>query len=232
METTTDTTTNKLSAIEKAIAAAKARKAAAQSVQPAAAERAAEAPKKERTPKAAKEPKDDSIRAASKAARDAERAVKKAQLDADREARKAARASKKATKASEKQDAARKPAHMKKVERAAAKLPPLNDSAQLLFSEAVGNFSADQLTAIALHLQHHNRVMATQRAVSTKLEVGMQVRIIGGDPKFVGLTGTVDEVRRIRCYVSVPGQKNRIYSFTSDVEVVEAQAAQEVAEVG
>ena len=210
METTTvnQGSDNKLSAIERALAAAKARKAAQAAAQPSAAEEKPVA-KKEKAPKAPREDKS------------AARVEKQAQIAREREERKAARAEKKTTKAAAAAET-RKPAHMKKVERAAAKLPALNDSAQLLFNEAVGNFSADQLTAIALHLQHHNRVAATQRAVATKLEVGMQVRITGGEPRFVGKTGTVSEVRRIRRYVEVPGVSKPVYVFTSDVEAVAA----------
>jgi len=214
---TTDTTDNKLSAIERALAAAKARKAAKAQVSEDLTP-AEEKPKREKAVKAQPEQKP------SKKDKAAARAEKQAQLLRDRDARKAAREEKKAAKAASTVDV-RKPAHMKKVERAASKLPALNDSAQLLFSEAVTNFSADQLTAIALHLQHHNRVMATQRAVATKLEVGMQVQITGGEARFVGQVGTVDEVRRIRCYVTVPGFKNRVYCFTSDVVPVIDQAA-------
>ena len=111
---------------------------------------------------------------------------------------------------------------MKKIASAAGKLPILSDSTQLLFNEATTNLSRDQLTALALHIQHFNRVKATERALDQRVVQGTPVRIIGGDPKFMGMTGTVTKAQRIRCYVTVPGVKREVYLFTSDVEVLEA----------
>jgi hypothetical protein len=75
---------------------------------------------------------------------------------------------------------------------------------------------------LALHIQHFNRVKATERALDQRVVQGTPVRIIGGDPKFMGMTGTVTKAQRIRCYVTVPGAKREVYLFTSDVEVLEA----------
>jgi hypothetical protein len=241
---TTDKTT-KLSAIDLAIAAAKARKASRvqvddestpfESAPKASKPRAAKAPsepKPKAAPKrAAKATSDDAAKAhriAERVAAKAEREMKQAQILQEREARKAAREAERAAKAAAKP--VRKPAHMKKVERAAAMLPRLSDDSQLQVNEIVANFSADQITAIALHLQHHNRVAATQRSVtvSDNLEIGNTVRIIGGDPRYIGMTGTVDTVRRIRCFVNVPGVRKPVYCFIADVEQV-ADAAEAVA---
>ena len=198
MENQTDNLNTKLSAIDKALAAAKARKSATES------EKAQKSPPTSKV--------DYAARLAAKAARDAERALRKQQIAA-------ARAEKKATKMSD------KPAHMKKVERAASKLPTLNEQMQLTFNEVTTNYSAEQITALALHLQHFNRVKATERALGQKVELGMNVRIIGGDPKFIGMAGTVSLARRIRCFVEVPGVKKPVYLFTSDVEVLASAAA-------
>jgi len=192
---TTQTLDTKFSAIDKALAAAKARKAAKEGLPQDAASDVPKAKVK--------------MTAEEKADKLALRAQKQAQLKAEREARKASKASQ--TKG---------PAHMKKIDRAASKLPELNDQLQLLFNEATTNFSAAQITALSLHLQHFNRVKATERALSQKIEAGQQVRIIGGDPKFIGLTGTVSKAQRIRCYVSIPGMKRDVYCFTSDVDLV------------
>ncbi len=197
---TTQTLDTKFSAIDKALAAAKARKAAKEGLPQ---DVAPDAPKKAK------------LSEEEKAMKQAERAQKQAQLKADREARKAAKAQQ-----------AKGPAHMKKIDRAASKLPELNDQMQLLFNEATANFSASQITALALHLQHFNRVKATERALNQKITVGQQVSIVGGDPKFIGMTGTVSKAQRIRCYVTIPGIKRDVYCFTSDVQIVaEAQAA-------
>ena len=202
MDTTnTQALDTKLSAIDKALAAAKARKAMKEGTSTDTVEIATSVPRQKQTSE-------------QKAAKLAERAQRQAQLKADREARRAAKASQ-----------PKGPAHMKKIDRAASKLPSLNGQAQLLFNEATTNFSAEQLTALALHLQHFNRVKATERALGQKIEAGQAVRIIGGDPRFVGMTGTVTKAQRIRCYVSVPGFKRDAYCFTSDVEVCEVAQA-------
>ena len=198
METQTDNLNTKLSAIDKALAAAKARKAAKEGTTDQESTEVSVA-----TPKA-------KISDAEKAQRLADRAAKQAQLKAEREARKAEKAAAKASG---------KPAHMKKIDRAASKLPSLNGSALFTFNEITTNFSAEQINAISLHLQHFNRVKSTERALGQKLEAGMSVKIVSGDPKYVGMTGTVSKAQRIRCYVTVPGMKRDVYCFTSDVEL-------------
>ena len=242
--------TDKLSAIDLAIAAAKARKASrvqvdsestpfegspkAKTSPTFAKEQKAKANKEltqqqraaARPRKAAKVTVDDDTRVAKAAAREqarAEREAKQAQILKDREDRKVAREAAKVAKAAVKP--ARKPAHMKKVEAAAARLPRLNSDAELSFNELIANHSAEQLSALALHLQHHNRVAATQRSVtvSDNLHIGNTVRIIGGDPRYIGMTGTVDTVRRIRCFVNVPGVRKPVYCFVADVELAAEQ---------
>jgi len=230
METTMNTSndTTKLSAIERALAAAKARKAA--KGMDASEQVAAPVKAKAKTPKAPKAETEETDVAAQRDAKRVERlnakAAKLAQLTADREARKTAREAAKAEKAAARAAATadKVPAHMKKVAKAAEKLPQLRTDVQLAFSDIVSNFSRDQIAALALHLQHHNRVAATQRAATMKLENGDTVRIVGGDPKYIGMSGTVDRAQRIRCYVMVPGVRKPVYLFTSDVEKVQALA--------
>jgi hypothetical protein len=53
--------------------------------------------------------------------------------------------------------------------------------------------------------------------------VGQVVRITGGDPKFIGLTGALERVQRIRCYVRVPSNGRLVYCFTSDVQRIEEE---------
>ncbi len=143
-----------------------------------------------------------------------ERQAKKVEIENDRSRRRAERAEK----------ATQKQVHMKKIDNARSKLPQLSGYSQTVFDELIVNLPAEQLTALALHLQHYNRLKATQRAVSTTIELGHEVKIIGGDPKFIGKIGTITEVRRIRCFVNVPGVKKPVYCFTSDVEVIPALA--------
>lgn len=212
METTQNDLDTKLSAIDRALAAAAARKAAKAAAHSESSGTLRRVETTEVEAPAAKPMKKDP---AAKAAREAERMVAQKKREAEREARRAA-------KAVEAESGSKKVAHMKKVERAASKLPALNDAATLLFNEAVVNFSAEQLAALALHIQHFNRVKATERAVNQRVETGSRVRIVGGDPKFIGREGVVSLARRIRCFVDVPGVNKPVYLFTSDVQVLEA----------
>lgn len=160
---------------------------------------------------------------------DAEKLERQAKRETERNARKEERAKARETKRAER-DANKVPAHMAKVQKAAAKLPELNSEAQSIFGDITVNFSQHQINAIALHLAHFNRVKATERALSQKLEAGMSVRIVSGDTKFIGLEGTVIKAQRIRAYVAVEGMKKPVYVFTSDVEVISAEAKTGTAE--
>jgi hypothetical protein len=213
--------TENLSKIDALIAAARQRKAARE----AAGEDAPAPEKKQRVPKAAKEPKEpkakkekvvDEEAVAQKAA---ERAQRKAQIEQDR----AVRLLRQAWRAERDANKPKRAAHMSKLERAEAKLPPMTGMAHQEYNDIIVNFSRGEIAALALWLQHYNRAAATERAVSAKLEIGDQVTITGGDPKWIGKTGTVSEVRRIRCFVEVEGVAKPIYLFTSDVARNEAE---------
>lgn len=145
-------------------------------------------------------------------------------------ARKAAAVTRAVDRAARKAAAGQKPtAHMTKVEKAGAKLPSLGAVAQGTFDEAVRTLNSEQRTALALHLQHFNRVQATTQALSpVDLKLGQLVRITGGDPKYIGMTGAVETLRRIRCFVTVPGFRKPVYLFTSDVEPVDGGEEQVV----
>jgi hypothetical protein len=58
------------------------------------------------------------------------------------------------------------------------------------------------------------------------LVVGQFVTVTGGDARFIGMTGTLEKVQRIRCYVRIEGQEKPHYCFTSDVEVTENPASE------
>jgi hypothetical protein len=212
MDTNTDSTT-KLSAIDKALAAAKARAAAKANLngeapvkEPKAKKSELPAALKERKEKASKE-----LTAAAKQARETERTAAKAIREADRLKRREAKVT---------AEVGKKGAHMKKVEKAAARLPALNDTAQEHFNELTTNFSRAQLAALALHIQHFNRVKATELAAGRSYKQGQNVRITGGDPKYIGMQGTIDSARPLRCFVNVPGFRKPVYLFTSDIEPV------------
>lgn len=139
-----------------------------------------------------------------------EREAYREQLRSEREARKAAKAS-----------VSKPVVHMTKVEKAGARLPNLGTVAQSTFDEVVRTLNPEQLTALALHIQHFNRVQATTQALTAgDLKVGQLVRITGGDPKYIGMTGAIETLRRIRCFVAVPGVRKSIYLFVSECEPV------------
>lgn len=122
--------------------------------------------------------------------------------------------------------ASRAPAHMKKVDKAAATLGVLSDPAQLIFNDATTNLTTGELAALAAHLQHFNRAQATQAALTVKLVVGATVTVIGGDTRYIGKTGTLERVQRIRCYVKFPGVEKLGYFMTSEVQAIAAPEAE------
>jgi len=194
-----------ISAIDRALAAAKARRAAKEAA--GAFEPSDDGPKVSTHPAFAADQKKEALRLA----READRA-KRAEEREQRRAAKPARTPK-------------ADAHMKKVKSAEGKLPALTEAASVIFNELTVNFGAAQLGALALHIQHYNRARATERAVSTPVSVGSRVRIVGGDPRYIGQVGVLTKAQRIRCFVEVPGRDRPIYLFTSDVEAAPAEDA-------
>lgn len=142
-----------------------------------------------------------------------DRAAAKASRDAARAERQAAKAQ---------AAASRKPPHLKKVEKALAGLPNLTEDVSQIYNSLVQVQSPDQLLALAAHLQQHVRLKRTLQATASSARpvAGNKVRIVGGDHRYLGLTGTVDRAQRIRCYVTLEGRSKPLYLFTSDVEVV------------
>jgi len=211
METQVNDLNTKLSAIDKALAQAKARKAAKEGTPVEASDMSTKT--KTKGPKVKVEAAD---KVAAKLAKDAVRMARRQQLTLERTARREAKATERAQA---------KTPHMKKIEKAAAALPEMSNSMTLTFNEVTTNFSAEQINALALHLQHFNRVKATERALAQKIEAGQTVRLISGPTKYVGMMGTVAKAQRIRCFVEIPGFKKPVYLFTSDVEIVEEAMA-------
>lgn len=198
-----------ISAIDRALAAAKARKAASEDGVDGGMKPNAALSSQSVTPEE---------RAAEKAAKEADRAHRKAARETERAVRRQAKEAAKASK---------KPAHMKKVERALSRLPSLSEATQILFSEITCNLSAQQIDALSQHLQHHNRFMATvNSAEANPFPVGTTVRVTGGDPKFIGMVGSVVKSRRLRTKVQVPGMEKLVYIFTSQAEVHTSEAEQ------
>lgn len=147
--------------------------------------------------------------------KEAEKA-KKAEASA---AKKAKRLADKAEK--DKAKAERKP-HMKKLENAKSKLPALNEDTQSVFDDITKNKGID-IGNLAIHLAFHGRITATTAALGVKLTEGQEVRITGGDSRYVGKVGVMAKVQRIRGYVTVPGVDKDVYLFLSDVTPVTAE---------
>lgn len=149
--------------------------------------------------------------------REEDRAARKAKRIEERDARWAAKP-------------APEPAHMKKVAKAAERLPALDEVTQSFLDDAKANFSPAQLEALSAHIAHFCRASATADASKAKLAEGQTVKIMkGASAKYIGAVGTVSKVQRIRCFVTLPGQEKPIYLFSSDVEPCEAPAADSAA---
>ena len=210
--------TKTMSAIDRALAAARAR--AAQRAAVAVKDDAEAAEPKAKVAKVKKETEATFAKAqkdrANKELTELQRAAAKAKRDADREARRAEKAA----------AAEGKKSHMKKVERAASKLPALSSEAQIKLNELRLELSNVELTALSAHILHHVRATATAAAAGKRPSVGSKVKIVGGDPKHFGLVGTVTESRPLRCFVEVSGVKKPLYLFNSDVAAVETAAAE------
>lgn len=193
--TTDNTTTDNTDAIDEAIRQAK--------------ERASEGSD---TPSEQK-PKRKRLTPAEREARDAKR---KEEVAARKEARRIAREKKRAEA-----EANRKPAHMAKVRKAAAKLPALSDAAQEAFNTISSKLSPQDVFTLNAHLQLHVRELQTKAALEANLTLGDKVRIVNGAARYIGCVGTVTELRRIRCFVTIEGVDKPAYLFTSDVVVLD-----------
>jgi len=157
-------------------------------------------------------------------------AEEKAQRELDRGQLLAERKAARIKAREEKRAADAKPAaHMRKVEKAAERLGPLGQAAEILFNEATANLTQADLAALALHIMLFNRVQATRRSLNQQVEEGQQVEIISGDPRWIGKVGTLVKSQRIRCYVSITDIAKPIYLFTSDVSPVAKEPAQDAA---
>lgn len=247
---TTDTNTSNLTeaqkaVIDRAVAAAKARKEAKEKAAAAAAvTEPKEKPAKKATEKTStKEDKEKTAaekkanrekelaeskakREAEKAEKDAQRAKEKAERDADREARKAAKAAEKTTKEQARLEA-KATKHMTKVEKYRSTLPAIDSTTKAVLDLVLsGGLTDGQKAVLAAHLAFENRVASTVRSAKggTKLTVGQTVEIVSSDrdARLIGCKGTVTQVRKIRVLVSVPGRNKDCYLFTSDVIPAEA----------
>lgn len=153
----------------------------------------------------------EAVREAKRVTRELEK-LKKATARADA---KAERDAKRASKPS---------AHLAKIATAASKLPALSLDALSAFDTLVSALPTAELSNLVEHLRLKVRIDQTKAASDRKLGIGDRVTVTAGDPRFLGLAGTVTEARRIRCFVKLDGRDKPVYMFTSDVEPVPADS--------
>lgn len=127
----------------------------------------------------------------------------------------------KAPRAKKEKPARTTPAHMSKVNKVAAQLPALSPDAQLLFTAANNMASAD-INSLVSHLNISIRRRGVQAIAQgstgpSSLKVGDRVTIRSGQPRFVGQSGVVSKVQRIRCYVRLDGRNKDDYFFIADI---------------
>jgi hypothetical protein len=168
---------------------------------------------------------------AAREARKNERAIRQEELAAQREERKAEREIKKAQKQAAQEIKVPNTARLKT---ASDKLPQLSDNASGCVLNVIGaNLNETELACVITHLQYSLRSRQTLAAVNgSSLEVGDEVIIVTGQANYIGKTGTVTKVSRIRCFVQVPGKESALYLYTSDVrKISETNELEETEEV-
>lgn len=116
------------------------------------------------------------------------------------------------------------PADMSKVNKVAAQLPPLSPDAQLLFN-AANNMSTADINSLVSHLNISIRRRGVQAVAQgstgpSSLKVGDRVTIRSGPPRFIGQSGVVSKVQRIRCYVRLDGRNKDDYFFIADTSPI------------
>lgn len=217
MDTTNQNLDTKLSAIDKALAAAKARKALKDSMGGKVDSTTPKAQVAKKSESVAPSKKDES----TKQAREVARAVKQAELKKQREERAEARNKARSERSRNRNNPSGQPAHMKKIEKAAAALPRISEATRKALDEITSTITGVELESLALHIQHYNRVQQTKRALKgASFEPGDEVRVVSGAAKYIGKTGVIDRAQRIRCFVRVHGASKPVYLFTSDVELL------------
>lgn len=216
-QTTSNNQFKQLTAIDRALAAAKARKAAKDSSNDSSAG------KQDFTSIAKLDTESTQTPPRTPRADTAAREAKQAQLKQEREERRQAREAKKAERASQREtdlSTRKNNAHMKKVETAKLRLPIMDAPSETAYNELINKLTDQQLCTLAEHLRFKARLTSTKSAPTTALAVGTRVRITNGEGRYIGLVGTVTKSQRLRSFVSVPKYRRDAYVFTSDLEVV------------
>jgi hypothetical protein len=200
-----DNTETQVTELDRALAAAKARRNALNAKVDIALK-----------PKAQVEPLTPEQKVARKAERKAISEARKVKSEAARTEKRALREAKRAAKVAAVGDA---PKRSSKLERAASRLPELDEVTASVLSSTT-ELTRKQLVALAEHISYRAREIGTVSAkeVAVELKVGDLVNI--NLPGYEGVVGTLDKVQHIRCYVRVPNEKKPVYLFKTDVTPV------------
>jgi ribosomal protein L24 len=115
------------------------------------------------------------------------------------------------------------PAHMAKVNKVKASLPPMSESAKAIFDQAAQLESLSDLNVLATHIAFLARERATAASNEVTVRTGDRVKIVSGsDVRFHGKEGEVVRTNRIRIFVRVPGFEKEAYLLRSNVELLES----------
>lgn len=217
METQVASQPTTLSAIERALAAAKARKAVRDSSESDESSLDRDTQKQQL--------------ASDREQRKAKKLEQLQRLQQEKEERKLAKAAAKEQRLLKKQPRrSDKPAHMKKVENARARLAPLESSAQFFYNDITTSLNTLQMETLAQHLLVAAREQRTLAAANAPaIPVGATVRITGGEPKFIGLLGEVTHSQKLRLVVKVQDVKKPVYIYAGEAELA-TQTSQVAAE--
>jgi hypothetical protein len=237
INTSTVSETASLTDIDAALAKAKSAKPGRVAKPAKVATESTEAPATPTEPKTKRPVKSEEEKAAelqarkdAAAARKAEKAVvregKLKELEAVKAEKKAARAAKKEARLA---GLANRTPHLAKVEKAAARLPSISEAEQGLI-DAVIALGAENASKVIARIEHSLREVQTKASLGRKLTVGQVVTITSGPAAYLGATGTVVKVQRIRCLVEVPGHTKPAYVFTADCTPVTGEASIEATE--
>lgn len=93
--------------------------------------------------------------------------------------------------------------------------------AERSFVVSFDSFDSAALLRVAEYAKALSKERSVRSSLSTKFNDGAQVRIIGGEPRHIGMIGKIMEARRIRALVEVPGETREIYALLSDLELYE-----------
>lgn len=124
---------------------------------------------------------------------------------------------------------AKQPAHLVKVQKFINNLPQMSEEATTVFNTAK-TLSTTDINVLVAHLTAETRIRGVNASSSTSgkvdLKVGDAVQVVSGNQtKFIGKTGTLTRVQRIRCYAKFDEYEKEGYFFLSDVELVSRPAS-------